>query len=102
MEGLSEDGEAEEDIDGEDEEEEDEWQSEDEEAEGDVAVQRVFSKYDKAKVVDNTVEDFEDSYEEKMKENLDDWKRSYYKVCNLHFGCLIPHVCPGEAGDQLR
>lgn len=77
MEGLSENGEMDDVV---EDEEEDEWQSEDEEAEGDVAIQRVFSKYDRAKVVENTVEDFEESYEETMKEKMEEWKRNYYKV----------------------
>lgn len=78
MEGVSEDGEIENDVDG--VEEDGDWQSEDNEAEGDLAISRVFGKYDKAKVVENTVEDFEDSYEEKMQENMEEWKRRYYKA----------------------
>lgn len=75
LEGVSEDGTAEE------EEQDGEWQSEDEaEDEGDVAIQRVFAKYAKAKVVENTVENFEEHYEETMKEKLEEWKRGYYKV----------------------
>jgi 5'-3' exoribonuclease 1 len=82
MEGVSEDGnEAEKGENG--EEEDDEWQSEDGDDEGDVAIQRVFAKYDKAKVVENTSEDFEESYEEKLKEKLVEWKRGYYKVSSL-------------------
>ena len=79
MEGLSQDGEAAQEDEA--EEEDGDWQSEDGEAEGDVAIQRVFSKYDRAKVVGNTVEDFEESYEETMKEKMVEWKRTYYKVC---------------------
>ncbi|WWC63302.1 uncharacterized protein I303_105902 [Kwoniella dejecticola CBS 10117] len=78
LEGVSEDGgsaEADNEADGE------EWESEeeDEDSEGALAIQRVFAKYNKAKVVENVVEDFEEAYEEKMKENLDDWKKRYYK-----------------------
>ena len=62
------------------EEDEGEWQSDTEADEGDVAAQRVFAKYDKAKVVSNTVEDFEDHYEDKIKEKMDEWKREYYRV----------------------
>ncbi|WRT68404.1 5'-3' exoribonuclease 1 [Kwoniella shivajii] len=76
LEGVSEDGAsavAEEEADG-------EWESEEEEeSEGDLAIQRIFAKYNKAKVVDNVVEDFEEAYEDKLKENLDDWKKRYYK-----------------------
>lgn len=64
----------------EEEEDEEEWQSESSDDEGDLAIQRVFAKYDKAKVVENVTEDFEESYEEKLKEKLDQWKREYYKV----------------------
>ena len=78
MEGLSEAEET--DEDGDQDEEEGDWQSEDEEGEGDAAVQRVFRKYDRAKIVENTEEDFEEAYEEKIKENLVDWKRRYYKA----------------------
>ncbi|WWC90706.1 uncharacterized protein L201_005643 [Kwoniella dendrophila CBS 6074] len=58
-----------------------EWESEeeDEESEGAIAIQRILAKYNKAKVVDNVAEDFEEAYEEKLKENLDDWKKRYYK-----------------------
>ena len=83
MEGVSEDGTtSEEDKEkraGE-EEEEDDWQSDQEADEGDLAIQRVFAKYDKAKVVENTVEDFEQNYEETMRVKLEESKRTYYKV----------------------
>lgn len=85
MEGMSVDGEqtengAEEDV----EEDGGEWESEPESGsgegghEGDVAIQRVFAKYQKAQVVDNTEEDF--SREDAMKVKLDEWKKNYYKV----------------------
>lgn len=80
LEGVSEAGNAEGQNEGEEVEENDEeWQSESED-EGDVAIQRVFAKYDKAKVVENTVEDFEEHYEDKIKAKMDEWKRDYYKV----------------------
>ena len=76
MEGVS---------DNEDEEEDDvedgEWESE---GEGDLAVQRVFEKYNKAKVVENTVEDFEESYEETVQQKMEEWKKGYYKVRDGH------------------
>ncbi len=79
MEGVSEDG-----NEGEtDQAVEDEtgWEDEqDAEGEGNVAIQRVFEKYNKAKVVENTTEDFEEDYEEKLKEKMNDWKKGYYKV----------------------
>lgn len=78
MEGVSEDGDAE------DEEavatgEDSEWKSDDDD-EGKLALQRVFDKYARAKVVDNTVEDFENSYEDTLKEKMNEWKKTYYKV----------------------
>lgn len=81
MEGVSEDGTAseQEDQEGEEAEAEDgEWESET--GEGEVALNRVFGKYEKAKVVENTVDDFEETYEETMKQKMDEWKRGYYKV----------------------
>lgn len=82
MEGVSQDGDADEDVEVEDEN--GEWQSEDEgEDEGDLAIQRVLQKYTKAKVVENTVENYEEAYEDKIKENLETWKRTYYKVGHM-------------------
>jgi 5'-3' exoribonuclease 1 len=60
--------------------EEGEWESEEADGEGDLAIQRVLQKYEKAKVVENTVEDFEESYDQKLKVKMDEWKRRYYKV----------------------
>ncbi|WVQ99991.1 hypothetical protein IAU59_007134 [Kwoniella sp. CBS 9459] len=78
MEGVSEDeGSAQ---DGEDGEVEGEWESDaEEDSEGALAVQRVFAKYNKAKVIENVPEDHEQAYEERLKENLDEWKKKYYK-----------------------
>lgn len=45
-----------------------------------AAIERVLAKYQGAKVVDDTVEDFEESYEAKLKGKLDEWKHDYYKV----------------------
>ena len=71
MEGISEDGTV-------DEQEGDEWESEGDE--GDLAIQRVLNKYEKAKIVENTVEDYEEAYEEKIEQKMKDWKRDYYKA----------------------
>ncbi|KAK8854783.1 hypothetical protein IAR55_003522 [Kwoniella newhampshirensis] len=76
MEGVSEGGSE---ADGEEGEEEWESEEEGEQSEGDLAIQRVLQKYNKAKVVDNIVEDFEEAYEDKLKENMDEWKKRYYK-----------------------
>lgn len=66
-------------ADGNDEEgSESEWESE-EDLESQAAIQRVFNKYDKAKVVDNDLEDFETSYEDKLNEKLIETKKKYYK-----------------------
>lgn len=96
MEGVSVDGDKAEKPDAEEEEEDDEeWQSEDDgEDEGDLAIQRVFAKYEKAKVVENTTEDFEESYEEKLREKLVDWKRNYYKVrLQISTVSTMTHLC---------
>jgi 5'-3' exoribonuclease 1 len=74
------------------------WQSDDEADESDVAIQRVFAKYDKAKVVDNTVEDFENSYEETLKENFNKWKTEYYKVG----ASIAARLIVGQTRNQLR
>lgn len=60
------------------EEEDEEWESE-EDPEGSAAIQRVFAKYDKAKVVENYLEDAEESLDEKVDKKMAEWKRSYYK-----------------------
>lgn len=60
------------------EESEGEWESE-EDLESQAAIARVFQKYDKAKVVDNDIEDFETSYEDKLNEKLVEMKKKYYK-----------------------
>ena len=62
----------------EDGEEDTEWESE-EDAESQVAIKRVLEKYNKAKVVDNELEDFEEDFEKKVTEKMDEWKRKYYK-----------------------
>ncbi|KAK4688987.1 5'-3' exoribonuclease 1, partial [Tremellales sp. Uapishka_1] len=72
MEGVSEDG-VEEQEDG-----EEEWEEEND-GEGEMAIKRVFDKYSKAKVVENTVDDFEDHYEESIKQKMVEWKKRYYK-----------------------
>lgn len=74
LEGVSED-----EVEGNGDESEEEWASE-EEDEGDVAIERVFKKYERAKVVDNIMEDFETSYEDTLKEKMTEWKKRYYKV----------------------
>ena len=72
MEGVSEDGGS-----TSPQEEDGDWESET--GEGEVALNRVFGKYEKAKVVENTTEDFEETYEETMKQKMDEWKTNYYK-----------------------
>lgn len=87
MEGLSEDGTAS-DAEGKGGEEakeaveDGEWESEigEPEGEGDIALNRVFAKYEKAKVVENTADNFEETYEETMKQKIHEWKQNYYKV----------------------
>jgi 5'-3' exoribonuclease 1 len=91
MEGVSEDGTASE---GEgaaaktEEEDGGDWESE--AGEGEIALNRVFAKYEKAKVVENTTEDFEETYEETMKQKMDEWKTHYYKV---RLRTLLAYMC---------
>jgi 5'-3' exoribonuclease 1 len=59
---------------------EDEWVSDEEDEEATNAVDRVLEKYRKAKVLGHASEDFDDRYEQAVKEKMDDWKRSYYMV----------------------
>ncbi|KAH9998847.1 exonuclease II [Russula compacta] len=62
----------------EDEGDEDEWVSDEEDEEARNAVDRVLDKYRKAKVLEHPSEDFDERYEETLKEKMDEWKRSYY------------------------
>ena len=60
---------------------EDDWESEEEEEEeARLAVDRVLAKYGKAKVVEHADKDFDQRYEQALKEKMDEWKRSYYTV----------------------
>jgi 5'-3' exoribonuclease 1 len=58
----------------------DEWISDEEDEEARNAVDRVLQKYRNAKVLGHASEDFDDRYEQAIKEKMDDWKRSYYTV----------------------
>ena len=82
MEGVSEDGGS-----TSPQEEDGDWESET--GEGEVALNRVFGKYEKAKVVENTTDDFEETYEETMKQKMDEWKTNYYKVSRSVWVMLI-------------
>jgi len=59
---------------------EEEWVSDEEDEEARNAVDRVLKKYRNAKVLGHASEDFDDRYEQAVKEKMDDWKRSYYMV----------------------
>lgn len=63
-------------VDGEGDEEE--WVSEEEDSEARNAVDRVLAKYGKAKVVEHADKDFDERYEQALKEKMDEWKRLYY------------------------
>ena len=65
---------------GEADENENEWEDEVEDEEARNAVDRVLKKYRNAKVLERASEDFDDRYEQALKEKMDDWKRSYYMV----------------------
>ncbi|KAI0303658.1 exonuclease II [Multifurca ochricompacta] len=72
-------GEAQADPEDEGEGDEEEWVSDEEEdEESRKAVDRVLGKYEKAKVVEYADKDFDQRYEEALKEKMDEWKRSYY------------------------
>ena len=68
------------DLEHEDEGNEEEWVSDEEDEEARNAVDRVLDKYRKAKVLENASEDFDERYEQVVKEKMDEWKRSYYMV----------------------
>lgn len=60
--------------------EDSESDSQDEE-EAAAAVDRVLGKYDKAKILMEDADDNFDSREEnKLKQKMDEWKRTYYRV----------------------
>jgi 5'-3' exoribonuclease 1 len=59
---------------------EDDWVSEEEDEEARKAVDRVLDKYEKAKVVELADKDFDERYEQALKEKMDEWKRTYYTV----------------------
>jgi 5'-3' exoribonuclease 1 len=59
---------------------EDDWVSEEEDEEARNAVDRVLDKYGKAKVVEHADKDFDERYEQALKEKMDEWKRTYYTV----------------------
>ena len=65
---------------------EDEWVSDEEDPEARIAVDRVLDKYRKAKVLEHASEDFDERYEQALKEKMDEWKRSYYMVRLSHTG----------------
>lgn len=72
------------DDDGNDEEGDEEWESE-EDLESKAAINRVLDKYSKAKIVDNEVEDSEQSFDEILNQKIIEHKRKYYKVSRLEF-----------------
>ncbi|KAH8913713.1 hypothetical protein BT69DRAFT_118070 [Atractiella rhizophila] len=48
------------------------------------AIERVFKKYDKAEVARDMSEgDIEESYEQRLEEKMNSWKRDYYRVRRL-------------------
>lgn len=75
--------------DGDGEEDDEEWEDEDDE-ESRAAVDRVLSKYEKAKVAQDDKEgDFDARYEASIQDKMDEWKRNYYRVE------LTPHSFEG-------
>ena len=90
------------DPEGEGEENEDEWVSDEEDEEARNAVDRVLDKYRKAKVLERASEDFDERYEETVKEKMDEWKRSYYMVrpSSIKLGVALT-TCLGQVGNRL-
>lgn len=77
------------------EDDEEEWvdeseESEDDDAEAVAAVDRVLKKYEKAKVVEEEEEDFDTRHARAVQERMDEWKRGYYRVSQLHLLTLLP------------
>jgi hypothetical protein len=54
--------------------------SDEEDEEARNAVDRVLKKYRNAKVLERASEDFDDRYDQALKEKMDEWKQSYYMV----------------------
>lgn len=81
---------------GEEGDEEEEWEDveeeeeEEEDAEGKAAVDRVLTKYAKAKVVNEETEGggFDARYEAAVNGKMDEWKRGYYRVRSRR--CRLP------------
>jgi len=51
------------------------------EVKGEAVMKRVFRKYDRAQVSEQTVEEAEAAMERKYQQKFDQWKDAYYKVC---------------------
>jgi 5'-3' exoribonuclease 1 len=88
------------DLENDDEGNEEEWVSDEEDEEARNAVDRVLDKYRKAKVLENASEDFDERYEQVVKEKMDEWKRSYYMVrlSLIRLGLSLTS-CLGQVGD---
>lgn len=56
-------------------------ETEEDETEGAEALARVLKKWDKAKTVEDEVPNAEAAYDQKLQEEMELWKRGYYKVC---------------------
>jgi 5'-3' exoribonuclease 1 len=56
------------------------------EEEGEEAMKRIFRKYDRAQVSEQSVEEAEAAMERKYQQNFDQWKDDYYKVSPVRFG----------------
>jgi len=53
------------------------------EEEGEEAMRRIFKKYDRAQVSDQSVEEAEAAMDRKYQEKFDEWKDKYYKVSKI-------------------
>jgi 5'-3' exoribonuclease 1 len=77
----------------------DEWVSDKEDEEARNAVDRVLDKYRKAKVLERASEDFDERYEQAVKEKMDEWKRTYYMVSPNPIRLDVSDFFPGQVGN---
>jgi 5'-3' exoribonuclease 1 len=69
-----------------------EWEDDVDTQESNAAIDRVLTKYSKAKVLNGGAEEFEKREEERLTKMMDDWKREYYRVRAT--GAFIIHNAP--------
>lgn len=81
------------------------WEDDEDDEESRAAVDRVLTKYAKAKVMQDDKEgDFDARYELSIKEKMDEWKRGYYRVRGYCWisSFVCTHACLGKTRDFIR